>query len=132
MSTMGAVIDPVALRSSVVKMYKTLIRLGRGWSAKDPSQTVVERDYIVEETRRLFKLNSGLASAKDVTERLREAEARLAMAEHYRNPYPRPVNLPPKSFTAREGKQVGKRIKELNEMSRPIYVRSISDESPKN
>ena len=58
---------------------------------------------------------------------LREAEARLTMAEHYRNPYPRPVNLPPRSYTKKEGKATGKAIKKLNELSKPIYVKSIDD-----
>ena len=39
----------------------------------------------------------------------------------------RPVNLPPRSYTKREGKTTGKAIKKLNEMSKPIYVKSIDD-----
>jgi len=88
---------------------------------------MVERDYIKEETRKLFRANSSLTAEKDISDRLREAEARLTMAEHYRNPYPRPVNLPPRSYTKKEGKTTGKAIKKLNELSKPIYVKSIDD-----
>jgi len=45
----------------------------------------------------------------------------------FRNPYPRPVNLPPGSYTKKEGKRTGTRIERLNEMSKPIYVKSIDD-----
>jgi len=103
------------------------LRLPKTWIAKEPSQTEVERNYIVEETRRLFKANKNLKTTHEISEALREAEARLAMAQHYRNPYPRPVNLPPRSFAKREGRKVGRAIEKLNEMSKPIYVRSIDD-----
>ena len=46
---------------------------------------------------------------------------------HFRNPYPRPVNLPPGSYTKKEGKKTGTRIERLNEMSKPIYVKSIDE-----
>ncbi len=51
------------------------------------------------------------------------------MAEHYRNPYPRPVNLPPGSYTLREGKKLGKAIDKKNKLSKPVYVKSIDDTS---
>jgi len=108
-------------------MYRRLMRLSRTWTSKFEDQTVVERDYIKEESRRLFKANQNLKNSKDISDRLREAEARLTMAEHYRNPYPRPVNLPPRSYTKREGKTTGKAIKKMNELSKPIYVKSIDD-----
>ena len=41
------------------------------------------------------------------------------------------MNLPPGSYTKKEGKKTGTRIERLNEMSKPIYVKSI-DESVKN
>ena len=68
----------------------------------------------------------------EIGERIREAEARLAMAEHYRNPYPRPVNLPPRSFTKKEGKKQGRAVEKLNEMSKPIYVKSIDTKASKD
>ena len=97
-----------SLRNEVLVMYRTLIRLSRQWTAKDTNQTGVEKGYILDETRRLFKANKNLKTNQEISERIREAEARLYMAEHYRNPYPRPVNLPPRSFTKREGKKIRK------------------------
>lgn len=116
-----------ALRKEAIHMYKTFIRLSRSWNSIDPNQTGVERNYIREETRKLFRQNQTLKDPREITECIREAEARLAMAQHYRNPYPRPVNLPPKSFAKREGRKVGRAIEKRNEYSKPIYVRSIDD-----
>ena len=117
-----------SLRPSVLAMYKRLLRLSQTWQAKVPSETQVERNYIAEETRRLFKTNKNLQiSENEVAERLREAEARLTMAEHYRNPYPRPVNMPQGTYTRREGKKVGKAIDRQTKLSKPIYIKSIDD-----
>ena len=77
--------------------------------------------------RKLFKANKNLTKPHEISESLREGEARLAMATHYRNPYPRPVNLPPRSYAKREGKKLGRAIDKLNQISKPIYVRSIDD-----
>lgn len=117
----------MALRPRVLNIYKRLWRLSQNWTAVDPSQTGIERDYIRTETSRLFRLNKGLKLESDIQERLLEAEARLAMAEHYRNPYPRPVNLPQGAYSKREGKEVGKAIEKLQRISKPVYVKSIDD-----
>jgi len=118
-------------RSKVLSMYKRILRVGQNWVATNPDNTQVERNYIVEEAKTLFRKNATIRDSTEANERFREVEARLAMAEHYRNPYPRPVNLPPGSYTKKEGKKTGTRIQRLNEMSKPIYVKSI-DDSVKN
>jgi len=115
------------LRSEVLRMYTKLLRVSRNWSAVNPVETGVEQEYIRSETRDLFRKNANLKNEQEIRERLREAEARLTMAEHYRNPYPRPVNLPKRSFSKQEGKKIGKAIKKMNEMSRPVYIRSTDD-----
>ena len=81
--------QPVHIRYQVLKIYKTFIRLSQTWTSSVPSQTGIEKNYIIEETRKLFKANKSLTKPHEINEALREAEARLAMAQHYRNPYPR-------------------------------------------
>jgi len=108
-------------------MYTKLLRVSRNWSAVNPVETGVEQEYIRSETMDLFRKNVNLKNEEEIRERLREAEARLTMAEHYRNPYPRPVNLPKRSFSKQEGKKIGKAIRKMNEMSRPVYIRSTDD-----
>ena len=98
------------LRTEVIRLYSRILRVGRKWQAQDPNETKVERQYIQEEAKALFRKNKNLKNVTDIRQSLVEAEARLTMAEHYGNPYPRPVNLPKTSFTKREGKKVGKAI----------------------
>lgn len=115
------------LRTEVIRLYSRILRVGRKWQAQDKNETKVERQYIQEEAKSLFRKNKNLTSASDIKQSLVEAEARLTMAEHYGNPYPRPVNLPKSSFSKREGKKVGKAIQKMNELSRPVYIRSTDD-----
>jgi len=115
------------LRTQVIRLYSRILRVGRNWKAQDINETKVERDYILDEAKMLFRKNKNLTVQSEIQERLSEAEARLTMAEHYCNPYPRPVNLPKTSFSKREGKKVGKAIQKMNEMSRPVYIRSSDD-----
>ena len=115
------------LRTEVIRLYSRILRVGRKWQAQDKNETKVERQYIQEEAKFLFRKNKNLTSASDIKQSLVEAEARLTMAEHYGNPYPRPVNLPKSSFSKREGKKVGKAIQKMNELSRPVYIRSTDD-----
>jgi len=112
-------------------MYKNILRMGQRWEAADKNETKVERNYIIDEARLLFRRNKALISEADIKERLVEGETRLTMALHYGNPYPRPVNIPKYSFSKREGKKVGKAVQKLNEMSRPVYLKSMEDELSK-
>ena len=120
------------LRTEVLRLYTRILRVARKWQAQDPNETKVERQYLQDEAKSLFRKNKTLKNVSDIKQSLVEAEARLTMAEHYGNPYPRPVNLPKTSFTKREGKKVGKAIQKMNEMSRPVYIRSTDDAVKKN
>ncbi len=119
---------PTALRPQVLSLYRRLMRLGRNWEASNPLNTQTEKDYILGECRRLFRENRWITSKAEVSEHIREAEARATMAEHYQNPYPRPVNLPLRSYTKKEGQKVGKAVQKINEFSKPIYIKSIYQE----
>ena len=50
--------------------------------------------------------------------RMMEAEARLAMAEHYRNSYPRLVNLHKTLYTKQEVKKIENDIQKIYTLSR--------------
>jgi len=117
----------MALRSDVLKLYTRIMRLARKWEATNPAETLVEREYIASEAKDLFRKNASVKGEVEIQERIREGEARVTMAEHYRNPYPRPVNLPKRSYSKQEGKKIGKAIKRMNEQSRPVYIRSTDD-----
>nr|ACO14945.1 LYR motif-containing protein 1 [Caligus clemensi] len=107
-------------------LYKKLLRLGRSWIAQNhPSQTQIERTYILDETRSLFRANKDLSDPNEIKKYVLEAEARLTMAEHYKNPYPRPVNFPKGLYTKKQGKALGKAMFKKSQASRPIYVKSL-------
>ena len=118
------------LRTDVLRLYSRIFRVARAWRAQDRNETKVEQNYMKEEARVLFRRNKNLTDPEQIKLHIIEAEARLTMAEHYANPYPRPVNLPKTSFSKREGKKVGKAIQKMNEMSRPVYLRSSDDAVP--
>ena len=115
------------VRNQVLRLYARIFRVARHWQAADVNETKVERNYIEDEARELFRKNKDICNEEEIRMRIVEAEARLTMAEHYGNPYPRPVNLPKTSYSKREGKKVGKAIQKMNEMSRPVYIRSTDD-----
>ena len=101
-------------RSQVLSMYKRILRVGQNWVATHPDNTQVmcnrerfsimiqevfrcqytqtcylyefqtERNYIIEEAKTLFRKNAKITNSHEASERFREVEARLAMAEHYR------------------------------------------------
>ena len=115
------------LRAQVLCLYARIFRIARHWQAQEMNETKVERNYIEDEAKYLFRKNKDLVNSDDIRLCIVEAEARLTMAEHYKNPYPRPVNLPKTSYSKREGKKVGKAIQKMNELSRPVYIRSTDD-----
>ena len=41
-------------RREVLRLYKSILRLGQRWEAADPVETRVEREYIVDEARLKF------------------------------------------------------------------------------
>jgi len=118
-------------RREVLRLYKSILRLGQRWEAADPIETRVEREYIVDEARTLFRRNASVKGESQVRERMKEAETRLTMATHYGNPYPRPVNIPKFSFSKREGKKIGKAVQKMNDLSRPVYLKSMDEEKHK-
>ena len=74
--------------SQVVKTYSNIFYglvhiFRRRWEAQDRNETKVERGYIVEEARTLFRENKELEDEQEIRLRMMEAEARLTMAEHY-------------------------------------------------
>lgn len=122
---MSTIIPKNLLRRRVLSSYKLLLRLGRTWEAEDSRDTPDERKYIIDETKTQFRKNLRIEKTGEVNELLREVEARMEMAKHYRNPFPRAINLPPMGLVASLGKNRTLRgQKKLRGQSVPIYVKS--------
>lgn len=114
----------VMLRRDVLRLYKQLLRTGRTWAAEHAEKTPEEQFYIISETKELFRKNKLINDEETIKECVREAQARLDLALHYHNPYPRPVNLAPTALSPCQARNL-KTQQSLWKASRPVYIRSI-------
>lgn len=60
------------------------MRTSRTWSGK-----ASEKEYIRSESRKQFKAHKTLHDAAEIERHLFDAQTRLELALHYKNPYPR-------------------------------------------
>ena len=67
----------MAQRAQVLQLYRSLMRAGRTWP------TVEEREYILSESRRLFRQNVGLEDPAQIDKKLFEATSRWELAKYY-------------------------------------------------
>ena len=70
----------VMSRRQVLQLYKKLIQTGKTWEAKDPKHTQEERNYILNQTRKIFKKNLDVPK-HEVKNYLLEGEARLGIGK---------------------------------------------------
>jgi len=117
------------MKPEVLRLYKRIMRLSQTWNSINPSNTGEERRFIKDEARTWFQRNKQVDNIQQIKDHIQEAEARLEMALHYKNPHPRPINLPPKTYTANQGKKIGTAQQRLRDQSRPVYIKSIDTES---
>eukprot|EP01013_Petalomonas_cantuscygni_P021964 TRINITY_DN4181_c0_g1_i1.p4 TRINITY_DN4181_c0_g1~~TRINITY_DN4181_c0_g1_i1.p4 ORF type:complete len:133 (+),score=7.40 TRINITY_DN4181_c0_g1_i1:203-601(+) len=75
-------------RIRALRLYRQSLRLAKQW--KGPQQ---ERVYIAQEAALLFRRNRFVSDAETIESKLFEAESRIALAEHYGIPYPRPYHV---------------------------------------
>ncbi|XP_028395108.1 LYR motif containing protein 1-like, partial [Dendronephthya gigantea] len=112
-------------KTEVLAVYRRILRVARSWKASSGllKDTLEERSYIVSECRDLFRKNSKVTSDEEIGRCLEEAKSRLELAMHYGNPYPRPVNLPPKAI-ALQGKTKMKSQERAKKQAKPVYLNS--------
>ncbi|XP_060079628.1 LYR motif-containing protein 1-like [Ylistrum balloti] len=118
----------MSLRTEVLAAYKRALRLAYGWGkyASQPEDVLMEKKYILNEAKQLFRKNRNISDEETIRNHIKEAETRIEMAIHYKTPYPRPVNipqsvLPPLSAKLKKGQR--RAIKQ----SKPIYLKSYDD-----
>ncbi|ROT69686.1 putative LYR motif-containing protein 1 [Penaeus vannamei] len=117
------------LRSQVLSLYRRVLRLARTWEAQDVRDTELERKYITDEAQKLFRRNQDIIGEENIRQHIVEGESRLEIGLHYKSPYPRPVHMPPNTITMRDGKAWGQGNLRRQKTSRPIYVKSLDDET---
>ncbi|XP_063961741.1 LYR motif-containing protein 1-like [Lytechinus pictus] len=120
----------ISLRSQTLSLYKTLLRTAQRWEASSGvlSETKSEREYIKAETKELFRKNRQLTDVEEIRLCIQEGESRLAMAMHYRTPYPRPVNIPYGGLPPSTSKGKKAQVR-LRKQAKPVYMKSHDEYS---
>jgi len=99
----------------VLRLYRSILKVGHTWIKPE------ERQYIKDEARSLFRMNKSLTSDEEIQRKIFEAESRLALAVHYKIPFPRLYNVAP-GTTLKVRRTVAPKIK-------PAYMDTIYDET---
>jgi Complex 1 protein (LYR family) len=80
-------------RAKTLSLYRRLLRLGQEWGhtvgIHGGGDKENEREYIVRQTRRVFRENVSLTDAQQIEELLASTDARIEIALHYSIPRPR-------------------------------------------
>lgn len=111
-------------RSRILSIYRRLLKLSQTWIAKNPDETVIEREYIRDETKNLFRSNRKLKDTQIIHKLLQEAETRLELTLHYRTPYPRALNFPLLHVSKSKGRGKQKRFQQAI----PVYLKTNVDD----
>ncbi|KAF0976272.1 hypothetical protein FDP41_004947 [Naegleria fowleri] len=109
----------------VLSLYRQILKLGNSWDklsnhhtitafhkkiyeaqfiskekdhfdfSKDESEIQREKEYILSEAKKAFRVNKDLTNPEEIEDKINEAEKRLFLTQHYGIPYERPehVNL---------------------------------------
>ncbi|EIE26970.1 hypothetical protein COCSUDRAFT_64739 [Coccomyxa subellipsoidea C-169] len=75
---------PPDTRSTVLGLYRRILRTGRSWKGGQE-----EREYIEREARAQFRRSAAVRDPTEVDKLVQEGEQRLEYALHYHIPYPR-------------------------------------------
>src|SRR5690348_9394650 len=85
----GARLAQLATAPQVLALYRTILKHGRSWHNRDDGV------FIKREAQLLFRKNKALTEPAEIEKKLLEADTRLQLALHYRNPHPRIFYGPP-------------------------------------
>ncbi|XP_052827157.1 LYR motif-containing protein 1 isoform X1 [Octopus bimaculoides] len=121
---------------TVLSLYRQILRMSREWQSLSGNMqdTQEERKYIFDEACTLFRENKNVTNPTEIAEHVREAETRIALALHYRIPYPRQIHLQQSSLPpSKKGiKSFKKSQKKAAEESQPIYMKSYGEKNFEN
>ncbi|XP_075890656.1 LYR motif containing protein 1 [Nelusetta ayraudi] len=110
---------------TVLSLYTRVFRIARSWQAQSgiPSDTEIERKYMLEEARTLFRQNQQLTEQESIKKCIEECEARIEIGLHYKNPYPRATYLPPMGLATQKGRKL-RAQQRLRKQAKPVYLQS--------
>lgn len=91
-----------ATRSRALAIYRACLRSARTWPGPDS-----EKQYILEESRSLFRQNQHLSDLEAIEKKITEGEIRYEYAWHYKIPYPRLHNFATGTMVEKPSKVTG-------------------------
>ncbi|XP_056391420.1 LYR motif-containing protein 1 isoform X2 [Hyla sarda] len=117
-----------ATRPEVLRLYRKIFRLARKWKSSSglEEKTIEERQYIVDEARKLFQKNKNITNMETIHQCIEECHARTEIALHYGIPYPRPTHLPPMGLTGAHSK-VLRTQETMRKQAKPLYLKSYDE-----
>ncbi|KAM9774321.1 LYR motif containing protein 1 [Syngnathus typhle] len=110
---------------TVLSLYIRVFRIARTWQAQSgvASDTLAERNYILQEARTLFRQNQQMTDQEAIKKCINECEARIEIGLHYRIPYPRATYLPQMGLATQRGRKL-RAQQRLRKQAKPIYLES--------
>ncbi|CAN2391403.1 Belongs to the complex I LYR family [Pristimantis euphronides] len=117
-----------ATRSQVLGLYRKIFEIARKWTSSSglEEETVKERQYIVEEARKLFHKNKRVTHMETIHQCIEECQARIEIGLHYRIPYPRPTHLPLMGLAVPHSK-IMRTQEKLRKQAKPLYLKSYDE-----
>ncbi|XP_028669990.2 LYR motif containing protein 1 isoform X1 [Erpetoichthys calabaricus] len=114
-----------ATRQEVLGLYRKVLRIARRWQSQSglDKDSDVEKKYICQEARNLFKQNRNITDPQLIKNCIEECNARIEIGLHYKIPYPRPTHLPPMGLATQSGRRLHRQV-ELRKQAKPIYLHS--------
>ncbi|XP_002735143.1 LYR motif containing protein 1-like isoform X2 [Saccoglossus kowalevskii] len=119
----------MAKRREVLSLYRQILRHAQKWESEStlPEDTKTDQSYIRAEARSLFKKNKEITEINKIDTCIKEAETRIQLALHYKNPHPRPVNIPYMGMPLSLSK--GKKSQDrLRKQAKPLYLHSYDEQ----
>lgn len=119
-----------AARLEVLGLYRKIFRIARKWKSSSglEEETIKERQYIVEEARKLFYKNKNVTHMETIRQCIGECHARIEIGLHYGIPYPRPTYLPPMGLAVSHSKNLRTQDK-MRKQAKPLYLKSYDEVS---
>ncbi|XP_063790496.1 LYR motif-containing protein 1 [Pseudophryne corroboree] len=115
-------------RQDVLGLYRQIFRIARQWKSLSEleEETIKEKQYIVDEARKLFHKNKNVTHAETIQQCIEECKARVEIGLHYGIPYPRPTYLPPMGLAIPHSKAMSTQEK-LRKQAKPLYLKSYDE-----
>uniref|UniRef100_A0A3B3S9T6 LYR motif containing 1 n=1 Tax=Paramormyrops kingsleyae TaxID=1676925 RepID=A0A3B3S9T6_9TELE len=119
----------LATRQEVLSLYRRILRIARSWQTHctRPHDTEIEKNYIVQESRTLFRKNKQLTDAESIRKCIEECQARIEIAffifSFSLDNFPFQIHIPPMGLASQRGRHL-RTQERLRKQAKPVYLKS--------